>query len=519
MYQGNLLKYQSLIIRVVIQQQQQQHSTIHTVCLMCKWKDQGYGDCKGRIYVVAHTTHYDKNETCDDEQMLFDGGKVVCTSPLVSHSMEPLVITFTPSSNNNPTTTTTTTEQTDTTYYYLWLKVGGGNLLFIENLNVYTLVFDNIQRTIRDTYAKLSNLGVIDGKGEDDNDEDNDDDNNKNDFWGCNEHQDLVFYTKLLQQVVKLLSIPSDLSSLSASNDSVISYFRTFFADYNLPTDPSFLSSMGLVCDFFFQFLSPDYYWFCESESTSRVKLDSEDAKVIELPSFPLIPYATWEGSHADSGPKPCARIPVILGTTKSIKVSCTWQGDTGGKLFVVGKPRNKVSLEESMQYTWDGGRLIWESPNVSYQATQLEMSFTPNESEIYFLYQDPGSEDYLLQVNSLCVQLTILDCYDTISASYDMLIAKGSLDSRRTDDRSFHLRLMLAAIDFLKQRSASHTILHDFMKSNDLKVDVESLNCTSDILSSLLDFKHEEKDDDDKTEEEAASGPDELQMRMYSVM
>jgi hypothetical protein len=171
------------------------------------------------------------------------------------------------------------------------------------------------------------------------------------------------------------------------------------------------------------------------------------------------------------------------------------------------------------MLYTWDGGRLIWESPNVSYHATQLEMAFTPNENEMYFVYQDPGSEDNLLQVKSLCAQLTIFDSDDTIAASFERMITKGSLDSRRTDDRSFHLRLMLAAIDFLKQHFAPHATLHNFMKSNDLKTDIESLNCTSDLVTSLLDFKQEEKNDDDKTEGRTTSASDELQMRMYSVM
>jgi hypothetical protein len=171
------------------------------------------------------------------------------------------------------------------------------------------------------------------------------------------------------------------------------------------------------------------------------------------------------------------------------------------------------------MESSWDGGRLLWESPTVSYHATRLETEFTPTEGEEYFLYRDTGSDDHLLQINAMFAQLTILDDDNTISTSYERLISKGVLDSRRTDDRSFHIRLLLAVIDYLKQDEASDSILHQFMKSNGLSIDGDSLCCMTSLLSSVLDFKLKEKNEEDETDENKTSGPDEQQMRMYSVM
>ncbi|KAL3910468.1 MAG: hypothetical protein SGARI_002110, partial [Bacillariaceae sp.] len=105
-----------------------------SVVLKCQWKDQGWGNRKGRIYVVEHHDNDEsrhRTETEDDDQRaiddLFEGGKVVYKSPVATHDLEPLEISFVPkpakSSDRRPPR------------YHLWFVVGGGggHSLTIEN--------------------------------------------------------------------------------------------------------------------------------------------------------------------------------------------------------------------------------------------------------------------------------------------------------------------------------------------------------------------------------------------------
>jgi len=203
---------------------------------------------------------------------------------------------------------------------------------------------------------------------------------------------------------------------------------------------------------------------------------------------------------------------------TKSIRLSCTWQGDAGGKLYLFAEPKN-VETCSQLEYDRFGGigRLVWESPVVSHEATPLEMTFTPNDNEKYRLYHDTGTGDHLLHINMLCVEFTILDdCTSrTLEYTYKELLSNGALDSRRDDDASFQIRLLLAATAFLQCNAASQTLLHQFFQSQDLEVEKASLSCVLDLLTSLLEFK-QRRQIDNTTVENEGNPP---MLRMFSVM
>ena len=112
----------------------------HTVCLKCRWKDQGWGNRKGKLFVVAQGSAASKDTTtCQegrhmeaDETALFGEGRFVYKSPVAAaHDFEDLQIMF-------------TTPQKDETYH-LWVVVGGGggHKLFVVDLCAHTLVFND----------------------------------------------------------------------------------------------------------------------------------------------------------------------------------------------------------------------------------------------------------------------------------------------------------------------------------------------------------------------------------------
>ena len=86
-------------------------SRIHSVVIRCGWKDQGWGNRKGEIFV----------EECN--------GKVVCSSGLAPHSLDELELTFHVKTSRT---------------YSLCYKVGagGGHELLVQNLEIQYIFFD-----------------------------------------------------------------------------------------------------------------------------------------------------------------------------------------------------------------------------------------------------------------------------------------------------------------------------------------------------------------------------------------
>lgn len=178
--------------------------------------------------------------------------------------------------------------------------------------------------------------------------------------------------------------------------------------------------------------------------------------------------------------------------------------GPSEGKLYLVAEKETAgtASDSEDPQRTFlSGRRLVWESPIVTHELTSLETFFTPNDDERYFLYQHPGgtgiyNDDFILHVNSLCIHLAVYDDeMRYLGSCFDKLLQDGALDSRQGHCPSFQMKLLLAAIPFLRTvgQSSQTTDLHNFFVSNNFGVDNESLRSLQELTISLLNFKEQE--------------------------
>lgn len=241
----------------------------HTIFLKCRWKDQGWGERKGRIFVVAHSEE-NANDNCQANEH-FESGKVVYMSPVASHSFENLSIAFSPQKS---------------TMYHLWYIVGGGggHLLIIEDLFAETLVFDDATKTMKNTYAGLCENGVI--RVEEDS------------------NSDLVCFTKLLMAILKVRS--EEPYSLVAST-----CFDDLFQKEDLTVlDPLSITSMSSVCSFFQQFLDLSCDDHPEKFFPNKEKICWDEP--VSLSPFTIFTYITWEEKPGDFQPVKCSRIPFI---------------------------------------------------------------------------------------------------------------------------------------------------------------------------------------------------------------
>lgn len=134
---------------------------IHSVGLSLRWEDQGWGNRKGQIYVVAvatrekiaTTTTTTLAETQTPESSLpqdrFNGGRLVYESPIAKHNDEPLRMSFCPKADET---------------YYLWYKVGGGggHELKLQNIRVHMLVQMDVGRNLCRNFSALHRHGILD---------------------------------------------------------------------------------------------------------------------------------------------------------------------------------------------------------------------------------------------------------------------------------------------------------------------------------------------------------------------
>jgi hypothetical protein len=95
---------------------------VHTVVLETTWKDQGWGNYKGTLFILG----YDSNCSTEDRTH-FSRGRIVQMSPLARHEETPLRMKFRPRSGET---------------YRLWIFVGcgGGHILvFVTPLRMYAV--------------------------------------------------------------------------------------------------------------------------------------------------------------------------------------------------------------------------------------------------------------------------------------------------------------------------------------------------------------------------------------------
>lgn len=117
----------------------------HSVVLTCKWRDQGFGNRKGALFVVAVPVNDDPNTEMLES---IENGKTVYASPIAPHEEESLRISFSCSPSMA---------------YYLWYRVGGGggHQLGINNLMMHTVIHDCSGKWIGRNYDALESQGFL----------------------------------------------------------------------------------------------------------------------------------------------------------------------------------------------------------------------------------------------------------------------------------------------------------------------------------------------------------------------
>ena len=127
-------------------------SSIHSAVLRFRWRDQGWGNRKGGLYIVASTTQQQNNAAAAaDAAPLapFRGGRVVCeTADMAPHAITHGELTFVPRESEN---------------YTLWYRcgAGGGHQLHLEDCTLRLFIFDDAERHWARNYQRLHELGVI----------------------------------------------------------------------------------------------------------------------------------------------------------------------------------------------------------------------------------------------------------------------------------------------------------------------------------------------------------------------
>jgi hypothetical protein len=132
---------------------------VHSMTLHAQWKDQGWGNQKGELFIAAHpristeepdaVPGFSIDFDVDDDRDPFDGGRVVAmTTEMAPHEWGHVELTFTPREGE---------------VYYLWYRVGGGggHELRIKDCRLQTFVYDDMDNSFSNTYQVLYNLGVV----------------------------------------------------------------------------------------------------------------------------------------------------------------------------------------------------------------------------------------------------------------------------------------------------------------------------------------------------------------------
>jgi hypothetical protein len=127
-----------------------------------------------------------------------------------------------------------------------------------------------------------------------------------------------------------------------------------------------------------------------------------------------LFRHAIWHGD-VETGDLPVRssyRIPVMAGFTHSVTLSLWWKdqgwGNRKGHVYIVASPKERfVSSEQQHEANsattttttpptddhFQGGRLVWQTADSApHEWEQIELSFSPYDSEIYHIWYGAGS-------------------------------------------------------------------------------------------------------------------------------
>ena len=480
----------------------------HSITLTCKWKDQGWGEHLGRLYVVAERSentqqHQQKHQECSSSDsdkehfLMFHGRRVVCESSPSPHEYSSLELTFSPRRDE---------------IYHLWYKVGGvgGSYLMVDNLVVHSLVYDDQERSLRTIYSKVCQLRILESNDEDDEED--------SDYLFGEKNEDLIFYTGLLINVVETL-IRTIISK--GEIDPLPSFVISFFELHSLKIDLTNLLSIQAICHFFLQYLDFQTLPFCtDNELQDRV---GQSAIVMESPflvvnqqqlknptdaelqPFTLIPYVTWENdSSSDDVLIQCTRIPILDKFTKSVRMTCHWKDggflNSTGRLVVVAKKieDGEIRLDKQMKSLQDGVRVVCMSPTIPVTMGDLEMSFVPQTDEVYFLYRKTRCGS-LMFVEDLNIHLTIQnDKAGALAQNFKNMIHCGALN-RKDEDRSFYFHLLVAVTgDLLNNASKGAWVKGAaeavFLESNGFPIHSRTLRPLQEMVKCLIEL-HEQRE------------------------
>lgn len=497
---------------------------VHTVALKCQWKDQGWGNRKGRLFVIGKRRevlgdpeHQQQRQQQQSEDQ-FDGGRVVFKSDVSPHTFESLEVHFSPQMEED---------------YYLWYVVGGGggHLLMIEDFCVCTLAFDSGKRTLRDAYAKLCGMGVIGGGSS----------SSSNDRYGSHDlssskaNRDLVFYANLLKKFCEAIDISRTIDDASRAPHAV----QSFFEKYRLSLDASSIDALTCICNFNLQFLH--HYALPIGDDIAaafrpvqRLAATHEGGKESVLPRISLMSLTFFDGDGDNVTPsaKPCCRIPIIPGRTSRVQLKIDWSlsqgtGISEAKLFVVAVPLDRVTDVDT--------RYVWESPLATHESTELEMSFVPNEGEVYYVYQQVGGVGLFispLRMFSITMQLTVRDNQKaSLERQYQKLLNHKALDPNGGDGGGlFHTELLLTAIESLHHTPTAACKIHNiddftscmriFLARHFPVHDAASLGSLCSLVQSLVDARTPQVQDETRSgTEQAVHISPELRLRMYAAM
>jgi hypothetical protein len=512
----------------------------HSIGLQCRWKDQGYGDRKGRLYVIGEpkrtlifeeknrSDHSETNAMRNKEEeeeatnlAPFEGGSLVYESPLAPHTFSNLKVTFVPRPNET---------------YHLWYRCGGGggHLLMVEELIVNTLFFDDKNRNWTSHYKTLNALGVlVDGSTTEEDDcegDDDDDDNEQAEGSFSDLKKDVVFFTDLLRNVAR------SLRSHDNEYDCQPSPLSTFLESKGLVLNPLTLTATEEICNSLLQLIhpttksdpaskilqsvpkppppsvipqlrlgvasfldTPDALNLCWANNEMHSKFSFSTLSPLKLP----LPFGSWVGNGRGilSSSIP---IPVLAGRTHSVRISCQWKdlgfGPGNGKLLLLATSSNRGPSEKQQCLPLGGARIVFESPVAPSEMSDLEMTLIPREGEFYYLHPKAPNDggEYSLHVENVTARITIFDDGDTTFAdTFGKLDAAATFnDPEGGGDPNFFAELLLASVQHLYRRSlvagkenlaTADRILLDFFQSRGFELQKDGSLLVLEELVSLL--------------------------------
>ena len=114
----------------------------HSIRIQCDWRDQGWGNRRGRLYILAH------NKNTVPGNRTFANGASVVISPLAEHFETKCTLCFSPHAD---------------LVYTTWFSVGGGRIhkLSVRNITVTALIFDNTDQSLSKAHTFLGTTGVL----------------------------------------------------------------------------------------------------------------------------------------------------------------------------------------------------------------------------------------------------------------------------------------------------------------------------------------------------------------------